>query len=264
MSHGLHGKTPLTEDNLLTEPLAELDFGPFTHPGVTYDKVWFDRMIKHLDESIKEFRERRILIISWVLAILFGIFGNLFASALFGRFEYSSWGFAFAFFIAACASASLLFWFFPPEFKHSFQVWFGEEATVGEHKLVEKFGVLDNHDRLEDFFRIYHSLMIRDCLKEHQLRLTKVTDVEIPEYGYETWVKVRLGSTSTAWLRKSVEKQLLDELGPLCEAFATTTLPFCWIDESTPKEQVKAFDLALANIRFENVRAKLRRQILEA
>jgi len=220
-------------------------------------------MIEHLEVSIKQFRERRMLIIPWLLALLFGIFANLFASALFGEFEYSNWGFALVFLIISCFFAGLVFWFFPPKFEHVFQVWFGEAALEGKLKLFKRFGTLENQDKLEDFFRVYHSLMVRDILKEHHMRLTKVIDVKIAEYGYETWIFVRL-DPKVSWLQRSLEEKVRDELILLCEAFATTIQPFLWIDEGTPTEQVKAFDIALQNIRFENTKAKVQQQIIEA
>ena len=62
---------PLTEEKLLSKPLMELDFGPFTHPfAVTWARNWQRKMITHLDVSIKSFEDRRILVISWILAVM--------------------------------------------------------------------------------------------------------------------------------------------------------------------------------------------------
>lgn len=264
MSEGHRGKTALTEENLLTKPLDELDFGPFTHPiTVTWARKWYLQMLKHLEFSIKTFRDRRMLVISWLLAVLVGVFGNLFASSLFGRIECSSWQFALIFLAATSLVAASLFWFFPPRFEHTFQVWFGREATYAYQKLSKEFGRLLSHDDLHDFFRVYNLLLVRDCLREHSTRLTKVIDVKVPEYGYEIWVTVQLRRKGS-WLRRSVEKDLVEELGLVCELFATTVGPIRWIDEGTPIEQVKTFHSALKSIRFDNVVREVREQILRA
>jgi len=253
---------PLTEENLLGRPLRKLDFGPFTHPfSVTWAQNWRTKMIAHLETSIKSFEERRMLVISWMLAVLVGIFGNLFASSLFGSIEYSSWTLALAFLVAVIAFAGLLFWFFPPAFEHSFQVFYGRNAFDVRLTLFKKFGLLENEDKLGDFLRIYHMLLVRDCLRKHPPQLTKIADVILDKYGYETWVTVRLRS-KISWLRRSVRKRLWDELGLLCDAFATTVLPISHLDQDTPKEQVNAFDAALGRMDFQDLKSKIRQQIL--
>jgi hypothetical protein len=218
-------------------------------------------MITHLDASIKSFEDRRILVISWILAVLVGIFGNLFASSLFGGIGRSSWALALAFLVAMIGFAGLLFRFFPPAFEHSFQVFYGRNAFDVKLALHKKFGLLRNHDKLDDFPRIYHLLLVRDYLRKHPPKLTKVTDVIVDKFGYETWVTVRLRS-NTSWLRKSVRKQLWSELGLLCDAFAPTTLPIPHLDQDTPREQVNAFDEVLGRIDVQDLKSRVRQQIL--
>jgi hypothetical protein len=227
-------------------------------------------MIKHLEASIRKFEDRRILIISWLLAALIGVFGNLFASSVFGGIGNPSWGFAIIFLVASCLAAGALIYFFPPMFEHSFQVWFGEDATQAEKQLTEllnkhfagkKTFELHNVFDLGDFFRIYNLILVKDCLMEHPARLTKVVEVMTPEHSYETWVTVRLRG-KFSWLRRSIRKELWDELGLFCDVFATTTVPLRWVDDQASEEQIRVFDSALGSIRFDNIKASLRQQIL--
>jgi hypothetical protein len=253
---------PLTEENLLGKPLREMDLGPFPHPfSVTWAGDWHREMITHLAASIKSFEERRILVISFLLAVLVGVFGNLFASSLFGRIEYSSWPPALAFLVGAICSAGLLFLYFPPAFEHSFQVFYGRNASDVRLALHKEFGFLENDDKLADFLRIYHLLLVRDCLRKHPPQLCKVTDVIVDKFGYETWVTVRFRSKAS-WLREPIRKQLWDELGLLCDAFATTILPISHLDQGTPREQVNAFDAALGRMNVQDLKSKVTQQIL--
>jgi hypothetical protein len=262
MSLDHHGTLPLTEENLLNKSLRELDFGPFTHPfTVTWTSDWHREMMAHLGVSIKSFEERRMLVISFLLAVLVGVFGNLFASSLFGKIEYSNWVPALTFLVATVCSAGLLLRYFPPAFEHSFQIFYGKNAVDVQTSLFKKFGLLKNEDRLPDFLRIHHLLLVRDCLRKHPPHLCNVTDVIVDKFGYETWVTVRLRSKAS-WLRKPIRKQLWDELGLLCDAFATTILPVSHLDEGTPREQVNAFDVALGRMDVQDVKSKVRQQIV--
>jgi hypothetical protein len=259
-----HGIMPLTEENILDKPLRELDFGPFTHPfSVTWAGDWHREMITHLAASIKSFEERRILVISFLLTVLIGIFGNLFASSLFGRIEYSSWPPALFFLVATVCSAGLLFLYFPPAFEHSFQIFYGRNAVDVRQPLFQKFGFLENDDKLADFFRIHHLLLVRDCLRKHAPQLCKVTDVIVDKFGYETWVTVHLRS-KTSWLRESIRKKLWDELGLLCDAFGTTILPISYLDQDTPRERVRTFDESLGRMDLQDLQSKVRQQILRS
>ena len=89
-----------------------------------------------------------------------------------------------------------------------------------------------------------------------------MVEVKNPTFGYETWVNVRLRD-KTSWLRRSIERQLWDELGPLCEAFATTILPCRSIDENTSREQVGIFEAALSKVDFSHLKEMIYQQILE-
>jgi hypothetical protein len=64
------------------------------------------------------------------------------------------------------------------------------------------------------------------------------------------------------WLREPIRKQLWDELGLLCDAFATTILPISHFDRATPKVQVNAFDAALGRMDVQDLKSKVRQQIL--
>jgi hypothetical protein len=96
---------------------------------------------------------------------------------------------------------------------------------------------------------------------EHPARLTKVVEVMTPEHSYETWVNVRLRG-KFSWLRRSIRKELWDELGLFCDVFATTTVPLRWVDDKASEEQIRVFDSALGSIRFDSIKASFRQEIL--
>jgi hypothetical protein len=270
-----HGKMPLTHESLLTEPLVDLDFGPFKHPKVpTWKGTWHREMVKHLGDSIRRYRERRILTVSWILAALIGVFGNLFASSLFGRPEYGNGFFAGLFLAAALASVLVLFIYFPPAFTHTFQVFYGKDASDAKMKLFEAFeqktGALlqsfsELDGKIDEFLRVYNLLLIRDCLRAHPLIVTRVTEARNPEVGFESWVTVGARSRF-AWMARKIEQQLWNELGLVCELFATTIVPIgpAYVDEKTPLESVQKFDLALSSIDFDELKPRIVKQIAAA
>ncbi len=230
---------------------------------MTWHRKRYDQLFDQIEVSLDKFHHRRVLLVSWVLTVSVGIFGNMFGSAIFGTLEQSSLPFALPFLIASLFSAGLLFWFFSPNFEHEFPIWYGDEASDTILNMDEKFGPMQNEDKLDAFFRVHHLLLLRDSLHEwrERKRLTRITDVAVVKQGYQTWITVRLGS-STAWLRKSIEKELRQELELLCRVFATTILPIRWFDETTPIQQVKDFDNALSVIDFERVGNRIVEQIL--
>jgi hypothetical protein len=268
-----YGNIELTDENILTKALVELDFGPYKHPlpMTTYQGLWYKAMWKHLDDTIKRFRERRILVISWILAACIGVFGNLFASSLYGRPQYETPGYGVAFLAAAIIAASMLLVYFPPAFQHTFQIFFGREAFDAKLKIFKELQQKRNielhsnstfDDKLGDFLRVYNLLLVRDVLRQHPLRTTKVADIRNPQFDFESWVTVKPRSRF-AWIKRDIETELWKELGLVCELFATTIVPIGpgWIDENTADERIRKFDSALLSIDFDKLKDRVVGQI---
>jgi len=262
MPRAFHGKTPLTEDALLTKAIQKLDLGPFTHASEPdEDAKCFRDLYNAVKASIKPFHEWRRLAISWLLAVLVGVFGNLFASALFGRVEYSNWVLALVLLCATSVAAALFLWLFPLNFQHTFLIVFDKQAADAIAK-IGRFSTFKQENNLDNFLRVYHLLLVRDCVRQLHLRMIKIIDVMNAMQEFETWITVELQGRAV-WIRRNVERDLKEELLTLCEGFAMTTSPLLSIDDSTPSEQVRAFRFALGRIGFDRTMDKIRWDILQ-
>jgi len=254
---------------MLSEPLEQLDFGPFTHPpSITWHGPWFKKMLDDLDKSLKAFKDRRILVISWLLTIGIGIFGNLASSALLDGFGPPRWDLAAAFLMVTGIFGLILLWYFPPRFEHLIQVWYGQEASNANLELFKRFKFLGPSGdspierKLDDFMRIYNALMVRDELGKMKPSVIRIRDATYAPDGYELWLTVELRERF-AWLSRKIEDKIASETGHLCQRCATTIMPFAWIDEKTSEESLSQFNDALKRLNLKALKEKIRKQILE-
>jgi len=256
MPRRIRKKVPLTEESLLTEPLAKLNLGPFTYgPETDRDPEGYDDLTRNIEASIKALRDWRLLAISWLLAVMLGVFGNLFSSALFGKIEPSGWALALVFLIATFVAAGLFLWVFPYEFRYCFPISFDKQASQAISR-VRKSGLQDRRADIKNFIRIYHLLLIRDCLRDTPRRFTRVTHAGVFFYGFGTDVTVRLCGR-IAWIRRNIEVDLRNEIYELCDAFAGAATRLKSIDQSPSVHEVKSFEAALRRIDFGNVAGRI-------
>jgi hypothetical protein len=262
MPRRIRNKVPLTEESLLTEPLSKLNLGPFTYGSETNrDPECYQDLTRNLEASIRALRDWRRLVISWLLAVLLGVFGNLFASALFGKIEPSGWALALVFLIATFVSAGLFLWVFPYEFRYHFPISFDKQASQAI-STVRKSGLQSRRTDIKNFIHIYHLLLIRDCLRTTPRRFTRVTDTGVAFDGFETDVTVELHGRAP-WIKRNIEADLEDEIYALCDTFARAATRLKLLDRSASAQQVKSFEAALRRIDFENVAQKTTWNMLE-
>ena len=255
-------KVPLTEESLLTEPLAKLNLGPLTYgPETNRDPESYHDLTRNIEASIRTLRDWRRLAISWLLAVILGVFGNLFASALFGKIEPSGWALALVFLIATIAAVGLFLWVFPYEFRYYFTISFDKQASQAISR-VRKSGLQGSRTDIKNFIHIYHLLLVRDCLRDTPRRFTRVTDAGVSFDGFWTDVTVQLHGRF-AWIRRNIEADLRDEIYELCDAFARAATRLKSIDQSSSVQEVKSFEAALRRIDFWNVANKITWNMLE-
>lgn len=262
MPRRVRNKIPLTEESLLTGPLGKLDLGPFIYERETgRDAESYHDLTRNIETSIGALREWRRLAVSWLLAVILGVFGNLFASALFGKIEPSGWALALVFLIATLAAVGLFLWEFPYEFRYDFSISFDKQASHAISRL-RKTG-LRSSTSIKDFIHIYHLLLIRDCLRATPRRFMRVTDTGVSFFGFWTDVTVRLHGR-IAWIRKSIEADIGNEIYELCDAFAGASTRLISIDESMSIREVRSFEAALRRMNFGNMADKIVSDMNEA
>lgn len=217
-------------------------------------------MIDDLNDSIRNFKERRFLIISWLLTIVIGITGNITASAMLGWIESPTWDIAIFFLLLTIMFGGILLIYFSPRFKHVIKIFYGTEVVDAMLELFKLFKFPDPQDRLSDFMKIYNALMVRDFLREIKPKTIKIKKVLILDYSFELWLFIE--SSILSFLDLKIEEKISEEVDIICDRFGSTILPLKLIDEKTTEKQLQTFYEALNKLNPEYVENELINQII--
>lgn len=100
-----------------------------------YDK-WVASSKLNSERTLQDFHNRQLLAISFALAVIIGIFGNLLINSIFGTPQQSDWNLILISAIIVFLSGGLLFFYLPTEFEYFISVNFIQVFRTVHEKAI--------------------------------------------------------------------------------------------------------------------------------
>ncbi len=258
----------LSNESLLDKPLDQIDLGPFIYPIFPdKDLALGEDLLESCKKSLEDFKSRRVLVISWLLAISIGITGNISASAFIGGIQGPRYDLGILFLIITIGVGLVLIWYFPPNFTHVISIQYEETVEKVRNELHDHFEGRVHAYGIEwglwfKFLRIYNALLIRDYLRRSKLKTVKIKRVLISSMGFAVWLDVGARG-KLSWLSRHIESRLLEELVDLCYDITMCVTALLSINLGSSDEKLSTFLEALHNLKFEHLMVTITRQITQ-
>jgi len=182
----------LTEQNVLNYPIDTINTWPFILRGYLSEEhgsrkygskkllQWYDTYLDGINSTVKEFVNRQITLMGFVIAAAVGVVGNLVINIFFGSVSIPEWHFV----VIPILTLGVLIWLFTRYLTPalSFNIFWrpcNNEWIPKRDKLprIENWSQADIEQQLYDLVFIVALALIRDFIRNAKLRNLKVANV---------------------------------------------------------------------------------------